>query len=237
MPDLETLLKQKRLVAPDRRKIRNLTQYRNLSDDEFDELMAKKELDVEPSADFERRIQIKLKDFEKDYDLTDLKINDMEALRALIQAIISLEDYEQTVFKLRQGGVNMENLVLMEKVNKFMSDLRSDISKLQSDLNISRKTRQSDKESSVINFIDGLKDKAKKFMEAKQMYIFCPNCGNLVATTWSQNPEEINNISLKCVRRLDGVDGPKCNTRFEVCTRDMLKTRGTNRPEIFPESM
>lgn len=215
---------------------RNLPQYKKLNDEEFEELMLKKEHDVAPSQEFERRIELKMQKFADDYELSDMKVNDHEALRALIQALISLEDYEQIVYKLRQEGLNDTEVILkIDKVNKVMSDLRADISKLQDDLKITRKIRKSDQETSLINYIDNLKEKAKKFHELKEMYIFCPECDMLLGTIWTLYPEQNNKIELLCKRPLD--NGGICNTVVRVVTKQMLLTKGTNKKQILPDSM
>ena len=115
-----------------------------------------------------------------------------------------------------------------------MSDLRADISKFQLDLNITRKVRKSDQDVSVMAYIEGLKDKAKKFYENKMGYIFC-ECGMLLGTVWTQYPNEANTIRVKCGRVLE--DGKTCGKVTTITTKELLAKRGTNRPEITPESM
>lgn len=228
-------------MAPDTRtpsfskkRFRNLNQYKDLTDAEFEERMAQKQVDAEPSRDFEDRIKRKLTTFEEDYDLSDLKVNDREILRALIQALISLEDYEQIMYKLKKE-VSIENLTLIDKVSKTMSDLRSDISKMQDDLKITRRTRKSDQEASVIAYIDSLKSKAKEFYESRQSYVFCPECKSLLATVWTLYPEENNRMEFICHRKLQ--DDTICGTKVRVSSKELLLKRGTNNTKIMPESM
>ncbi len=215
-------------------RFRNLRQYKDLTDDEFEERMAKKQMDAEPSRDFEERIKKKLITFEEDYDLSDLKINDREILRALIQSLLSLEDYEQIMYKQKME-VTVENLVLVEKISKLMSDLRGDISKMQDDLKITRKIRKSDQEASVIAYIDSLKTKAREFYESRMSYIHCPECGLLLSTIWSLYPEESNKIELICHRELQ--DGTRCGTKVRVTTKELLSKKGANMPQLMPESL
>lgn len=215
-------------------RFRNLRQYKDLSDEEFEERMAQKQIDAEPSIDFEARIKKKLSTFEEDYDLSDLKINDREILRALIQALISLEDYEQIMYKFKKE-VTAENLMLIDKISKAMSDLRSDISKMQDDLKITRRTRKSDQEASVIAYIDSLKSKAKEFYESRQSYVFCSECKSLLATVWTLYPEENNRMEFTCHRELQ--DGSRCGTKVRVTSKELLAKRGTNNTQIMPESM
>ena len=56
------------------RRQRNLRQYRDLSEEEFNETIMKKALGIEPSKAFEERIANKWAEFENDYDLSDLKM-------------------------------------------------------------------------------------------------------------------------------------------------------------------
>jgi|SRR5688572_1053745 len=217
------------------KRTKNLKQYKDLSDDDFDNLLAQKALGLELSEEFEKRINKKLEEFDKDYDLSDLKINDREALRALIQALISLEDYEQYLFKTRAAGIDSVSLSNVEKLHKAMSDLRADISKLQTDLNITRKVRKSDQDVSVMAYIETLKSKAKRFYEEKMGYVFC-ECGMLLATVWVLYPdEERNKLALVCHRIL--ADGKECGKKTVIGTKELTKNRGTNRKDITPESM
>jgi len=215
---------------------RNLPQYKSLTDDDFLEIMLRKETDAAPSAEFEKRIAIKMRLFERDYDISDLKINDLETLRALIQAMISLEDYEQLWFKTRQEGIDLDDATKIEKVNRVMSDLRGSISNLQDDLKITRKIRKSDQETSLINYIESLKEKAKKFHEAREAYIYCPKCHELLCTAWFLYPElKSNKIELTCKRTL--ANGEPCNTIVRVTSKELNDKRGTNDKVVMPESM
>ena len=203
---------KERVTAPDRRKLRGLKQYKDLSAEEFNELMDRQELDVAPSKSFENRIERKLKKFEEDYDLSDMKFNDTETLRALAQALITLEDLEQYTYKLRAEGISLDNLTLLDKVTQQMSALRKDISKMQDDLKISRKIRKSDEETNVATFIEKLQEKAKRFYESKMTYIFCPKCSMLLGTTWFNWPDENNKLQFTCNRLLD--TGEHCKHKF-----------------------
>lgn len=217
-------------------RMRNLAQYRDLSDKDFDKAMERKALGIEVSQAFEKRITEKWEEFEKDYDLSDLKINDRDSFRALIQKQITLEDYEQHLFKMRTEGISEAQLFAMEKFQKAMSDLTADISKIQNDLMITRKVRKSDRDASVLAYMEDLKAKAKKFYESKMSYVFCEKCNMLLATIWTLYPdEERNKLALVCHRTMD--DGKECGHKTIVDTKQLLKKRGTNNPEITPESM
>lgn len=217
------------------KRTRNLVQYRHLSDEDFEKVMEKKNIGG-GSKDFEERINQKLKEFEQDYDLSDLKINDRDSLRSLIQKQLTLEDYEQYLFALRSNGIAEAQLQTFEKFQKAMESLTSDISKIQNDLMITRRVRKSDQDASVMAYIDGLKEKAKRFYESKMSYIFCEKCNMLLATMWTLYPEEERNkLALVCHRKL--ADGSECGHKTIVDTKTLLEKRGTNKAEITPDSM
>lgn len=219
-----------------RPKMKNLVQYRDMPDDEFDELMEKKEFVVEASDVLEKRIVEKMNEFSQDYDISDLKINDMQILRGLIQALISLEDYEQLLFIIRKEGITGENILLIDKMQGIVEKLRKSISDFQNDLNITRKVRKSDQEQSVIAYIESLKEKAREFYQSRMSYIFCPKCNTLLGTIWTLYPEqERNKIALVCDRKLS--DGSTCGEKVIVSTKELLENRGTNNKDVMPESL
>jgi hypothetical protein len=217
-------------------QLRNMFQYRDLTDDEFDKMFEEKQHSSGLSQDFEERIQKKIQEFSQDYDIDDLKINDRETLRAFVQAIIALEDYERLVFDIRtDGDIGQSNINIVDRISNICSSLRKDISRFQEDLNITRRIRKSDKESSVVAYIDNLKEQARLYLESKMSYIFCDKCNLLLGNVWTLYPEERNTITLKCNRTLD--DGSKCGNIVTVTTKGLLDNRGTNKVEIIPESL
>ena len=227
-----------RHVVPDKRKLRNLKQNKGLTDDEFQEMYDKKYLSVEKSNVFEKQINDKLKEFETEYDLTDMKVNDRASLRALVQAVIALEDYEQILFQLRTAdeGINADNIYSFEKVSKVSSDLREDINKLQMELKISRRSRKSDADASFIDYLESVKAKAKKFYESKMSYMYCPKCHTLLGTIWTLYPEDKRNkIRLMCNRDID--DGLKCDGEIVIGTKELLDNKGHSDLNLVPIRM
>ncbi len=233
--------KQTRVEVPDRRKFRGLKQFANMTDEEFQAYWDAKDnegkviLDV-PRVDFEERIQEKLAGFKLDYDLSDMKFNDKETLRGLCQALIQLEDLEQYSYIIRNAerGIDLNNLTLLDKVAQQMSRTRLDMLKMQEELKISRKVRQTDKNISAIAELDTLKQKAKAFYEQKMIYIFCPKCKMLLGTTWFLFNEADNIVRLECQRVLD--TGKLCGHVFDVKSKDVFK-QGSNTPEVMPQAM
>lgn len=215
-------------------RLRNLKQYSELPEEEFDELMSRKRLGVELSTEFEKRIQRKIDNFGEDYDLSDLKANDKLTLRALAQAYIQLEDLESYLYNLRSEGLTENIIFSTERINSISSTLRKDISSMQVDLNITRKARKGDKEATVIEELEFLKNKAKEFYEQRMFYVWCPECKMLLFTGWFLYPKEKGNkIQLVCNRKLD--NDKTCGHKLIITGRELLEKRGVNIDDI-PET-
>ena len=231
-----------RLNIPDPRKLRNLVQYKDLTDEEFEAIFEEKyseERDTrEAIKSFEEEIDRKIVEFGEDYDLSDLKINDREILRALVQATLSLEHLELWLYKQRQADekLGMDNILVFDKVNKVASDLRSDISKLQGDLKITRKIRQSDKTESVLAYLDDLKEKARKFYESRMMYVTCPKCNQALFSGWFLFPKAKNKLTFTCSRVIED-ENTLCGNVFSITSEELLKNKGFNNLDVIPEGM
>lgn len=215
-------------------RFRNLVQYRDMSDEEFDAFWENKSSDTDIIVDLEKRIEVKIDEFSQDYDLDDLKINDRLTLRALAQAYITLDDLEKQMYELRYEGVDLNDIVQVEKLNNVMSSLRRDISNMQTDLDITRKSRKSDKEASVISEIDRLKNAAREFYKEKMSYVWCPKCKMLLFTGWWLYPEEKRNkLRLVCNRTLE--DGEICGETILINIDELVENGGYNIKDI-PDS-
>jgi hypothetical protein len=167
-----------------------------------------------------------------------MKSNDLLVLRALAQALISLEDLEYLAY-VEKDNVGDGSLSRFEKLSKLISDLRADISRLQTDLKISRKIRKGEDTEDILTEIETLRENAHRFYKSKMAYIICPKCDMLLATVWVQYPEVNNKLSFVCNRRRGG-DDPKvlCDHKFTVLTKDLWAQKATtNKPEVLPESI
>ena len=212
--------------------LKNLKQFQDLDEEEFEGIVSERQLADEYET-FENEIKNKIAEFESDYDLSDMKINDLMTLRELAKSFIALDKIEFLLYLERQN-TSLDNITIIEKLGRQANDLRGDISKLQNDLNITRKIRKGDREDSIQAYLDKLKDKAKEFYDQKMGYVFCPNCNMLLATTWFLYPDAENEITLECHRELD--NGEECGTVVKVSSK-ILMNDGSNKPEIVPVNM
>lgn len=217
--------------------MRNLGQYKGMTDEQFNEAYSQVTLGLSRDLATKEKFNRIMAQFEEEYDLEDMLPNDRIVLQDLINTMIQLEGYELVLIgMLREEEVNIDNITVTEKLNNICSRLRNDISSMQNDLKITKKIRQSDREQSVINYLEDLKVKAKTFYKEKMHYIVCEKCGNLLATVWWQNPEaRSNTITIHCMRK--GEDGHVCGWERIISAKEMTENGGSNKPEVLPESM
>lgn len=201
---------RKRAFTPKKSRLRNLVQYRDMSDEEFDEWFEEEwgdyyEQEEEDDTDelteeLEERIEEYLQKLGDDYDLDDMKVNDMLQLRALAMAMIQLDDLERDIYTRRQD-ITGSNVLVLEKLNRMVSSLRSDISSISEDLQLSKKIRSKSRDVSVAARWKQLTDDAAEFWEKKTIYIACPDCKMLLANTWLMYTTNTKNVmKLECER-------------------------------------
>jgi RNase P subunit RPR2 len=221
-------MENKRLNIPNKKRMRNLSQYRGMSDEDFEDFWnnehEEEELDEELFEELERRKQERLSILEKDYDFSDMKANDMMQLEALVLAMLQLDDLEKEVYK-RRTDIADTNVLVLEKLNNMLSKLRSDISTISTDLQLTKKIRNKSKDISVVQRWNDLAQKAANFYKQKMLYIFCPDCRTLLANVWLLYPEERKNkITLFC---------DHCNTKHEINLDELYETGNKNLPDII----
>lgn len=194
----------KRIFTADKERLRNLKQNQGMSDSEFEVWFA--DTYPQPDADdydpeeLDKRIDEILKKLGDDYDLDDMKSNDMIQLKAFILASIQLTDLERKAQSLTKG-IDSDSILVLEKINRIMSSLRADMSMISTDLQLTKKIRSQSKDVSVQQKWNELTTKAADFYRRKSLFIFCPNCRTLLSTIWLLYTENVNNeIRLECER-------------------------------------
>ncbi len=206
-------------MASDRKvaikQLMNLPQYKGKSEEEV-EAMYKA-----TSNTFNARLERIRADFAEDYDLSDLNANDKASLDDLCKLYLRVEDLDQLISEeMNSESPDHYNI---QNMNKTLTQWRDSISRIQIDLNITRKARKGDNETSVVAAWQGVKDRAKKMLDQRLSYIYCEKCKMLLGNTWFLYPEEGNTITLTCGRDLG--NGKKCGHRT-IVTSKMLKDNG-----------
>ena len=112
---------EEKLAGRDKSRMRNLKQFKELSDEEFDSKFEdmvganteKQILPIRTTEEMEELVDEKLSEFADDYDLSDMKINDRLVLRNLIRSIISLEDFEDVYEGIRTKAIGITHISLL----------------------------------------------------------------------------------------------------------------------------
>lgn len=224
------MVEEKKKLDP--RKLRNLTQYKGMSDEEFQKQF---EILSTPSnyEDFQVRVREKYSELEKDYDLSDMKFNDTETLMDMCSAMVTVDENKRLLVDVRAEGMTGYNLTIIKEVESQQSTLRKDISKMQDDLKITRKIRKATKEESAKSELKRLKTLAMEFYKQKMFYVYCEKCHQLLSTTWFLFPDSINTLSLKCLRPLDEKSKNICGHITKIKSKKLVELRGTNHHEGF----
>jgi len=201
-------------------QLRNLPQYRTKSVSELEDI-----LEGIMEGKTEEKVQEVLESFEQNYDLSDMSANDMLGLRNLAHYYVYLENINsKTDEALREGDINMvERLIrTAERVQKSITDI-------QTNLAITRKQRKSDKEQDVVTTLEDLKVRAKKFLESRLSYVYCPECKMLLANVWFLYPDEGRNaLRLRCNRLVDADSGEMCDHEFTVTSQFLADNENRN---------
>ncbi len=215
---------KQRLASQSKKQLRNLRQYSGMTDEEFEEMFESLKEDELDEAALEAEIEKGLSEFEDDYDLSDMKINDRIVLRDLVISMISLEALEK-LFVTQRENLSDANILLMDRTSGVMSKLRHDISDMQSDLKLTRRIRKEGREESFMSWLEKTREKAEKFYKKKHLYIFCPECRRLEATVWLLYPDEATEISFHC-------GNEKCQHEYTVSLPELYETVNKNLEDV-----
>jgi len=200
-------------------QLRNLPQYRNLSEDELDLVVEQLQ-----HGNFEDKVARVLQSFKHDYDLSNMSINDHISLEGLARLFVMIEETDKQI----EDEINNDQTDwgMVGSMNRTAAKFREDASRMQNDLAITRKARQGDEGQNVVDFLEDLKSRAKKFLADRLAEIYCPKCNMLLAKVWFLYPNEENVVHLEC-----GRDG--CGYKFDV-TSKFLSENGNKNVEVGP---
>ena len=211
---------KERMTLPSKAKLRNLVQYRDMTDEEFEAALdiATDAYEVSPEL-LQEKLDEKLEELGKDYDLTDMKANDLSQLRSLLLSQLQLEELDLTAFALRKDADDPVIVQVLDKISGIQTRLVKNISDISGDLQLTRKIRKMSKEASVVNAIEDLREKARIFYKERMLYIFCPECKMLLSTVWLNYPDAHNILHCTCER---------CGEKFDVKLSTLYETDNKN---------
>ena len=201
------MTKRKRSIG----QLRNLPQYKNKTDEELLEIQNRIE-----HGDLDEQVEKVIETFKKDYDLSDMTANYVLSLNELAKVSILLRDIAKLLhLEITDSDVDWTSV---DRMNRIASSLRDDASKLQRDLDITRKARQGSGSTGVVDFIEDLKKRAKKFLDDRLASIYCPKCNMLVCKVWFLDPQNKNSVRIHCSRQ-------RCRHQFTVKSTELTQLK------------
>jgi len=206
-------------------QLKNLPQYRDKTDSEL-ELIAENLY----YGNTEARVQETLDRIVNDYDVSDLNANDEMALRNLAQAFVRLDHIERMIDQAMADGDSVE----VQRLNNIASVLRKDASQLQGDLSITRRARKGDDDSDLLSQWDSIKLRAKKHMQERLAYVYCPKCKMLLANIWCLDWKANNVLHLHCTRVVNSDSGEICDNRFKLTSKELWEGKHKNVEGVLP---
>jgi hypothetical protein len=230
--------KKRRKRIPSRESLKGLTGWKDKSEEDFEESYQLAMFGALKDQLVEEKINRLRKQYEEEYDLEELLPNDRAVLATLIQSTVLLDLYQNTLFSILKNpdATSDVNITKAKSLGDVCNKLTSDISKMQGDLAITKKDRKNSKEASVINFIEDLKVKAKRFYMSKMVTIICPNCSTVLATCWTLYSEHRSTkLHVKCHRKLE--ENKVCGYEGDFTISDLYANGGSNRVDLLPESL
>lgn len=209
--------------------LRNLPQYRDLSNEEFEEAVSN--LLREETKELAQQY---FDNFQKDYVLGDLKANDRIALEIICWLYAQVRYNQDRI-------VDYQNAKDDPYADKGIKSLVADNEKiiksitiLENQLSISRSARLKEEGTEVVDVIQALREKASKFLEQKLHYIFCPKCNMLLANIWVLYRNEPDAYDLKFICKREE-KGKACNTEVIVKPGDLVEETSGALRKIKPE--
>jgi hypothetical protein len=190
--------------------LRNLPQFRGLSDDEIRDKLQDKS--------FSARIKERIDKLAEEYDLTDMKYHDRILLEQFMALTIRLEDEQLAEEQAKADGEIVQPSDAARKEQQ-LSIMRNDLLKIQNDLGISRLKRKDTVEDSPLILFQDIRARAKRFLESRLSYVKCPECGLVLCKVNFLYPAADNKITLTCGR---------CSAKVEFNSSEVLDMERKN---------
>lgn len=203
------------MVKVNKNSLRNLPQYRDLPEEIFNQKWA--DYIGQPDSDFNAKVDKIMEDLAQNYDIRDQYANDTLSLRELANLYVSLERLN----KIEQQMLDDGNYSQLNNITRIKNDYILTASKLQNDLNITRKARQAEDGETLDVYLPSAQRKAVNFLSQRLAYIYCPQCKMLCANAWFTDWNVSNTLDITCPRI-------ECNHKFKVTSNYLAEHKNKN---------
>lgn len=195
--------------------LKNLPQYRDLTDEEFDEKV--KELLQEEA---ETLAQEYFDKFQEDYVLDDLKANDRIAVEILCYLYAQVRYNQDKIHTLQQESEYKDTRRGLSTLVSDNEKLIKSITTLENQLSISRTARMKEEGTDLVDLVTNVREKAKDYLEKKLHYIYCPKCDMLLGNVWAlyRDIDDAFEFRFICKREMQQ---KVCNTEVIIRPGDL----------------
>lgn len=202
-------------------QLKNLKQYQDADPIQLEQVIQ----GISVDNDDEKRVYDYIARMSEQYDVNEMNENDSAALKDLATISIRIQDLDQI---LRNKMSNRDTVDWSEVhwITDILTDLRKSRQQIEESLNITRKARQGAESASVVDAIESYKFRAKKLLQERLSYIYCPKCKLLVGNVWMLSPESGNSFTFTCPRNLG--EGKTCGHRFSVTGTELMAKKNKN---------
>lgn len=189
--------------------LRQLKQYRDLSEEEF----------VEKIQDrgFDFQVKSKMDELAQGYDFSDLKQNDWDLFRRMAALMVRLERGEKALEELMKSDAIDPTNALREE--QRLASMRDGILKIQDALGLTRIKRIEKTEGDPRKIFEDIRKRAQKFMAERLCQVLCPNCGIMLCSVNFLFPNMPNVMKFECGR---------CHNSFEYSSAELVEKERKN---------
>jgi hypothetical protein len=122
-------------------------------------------------------LQEKIEQYMEEYKLDELnQSNDMAALTQMCQLELNMEQIQEAMSKVKSESIVEDSKRIRDLVGA-LRDASMAWGKLQEDLGIARKKRQTENEETPMTYIERLKSEAKNIVDRRLKILVCNKCG------------------------------------------------------------
>jgi len=149
---------------------------------------------------FKTKFSEELAKYAAKYDIDTLSNpNDVNNLHTIIRNSIVIQELQEKLHELAENDA-IKNAMDMKKLNDSVVSLTGLNIQLERQLSIDRKTRKTESESSVADYLDKLREMAKVFIDddLRLQKVYCKKCNILVGRISGVYETTYYRVSFQC---------------------------------------
>lgn len=144
--------------------------------------------------EYQKKYNVLLAKYRKEYAVDMNETNDAEALRSLVRYVIQLENADQLIMK--EQSANYPDHRTLKGLGDFQRSIQMNVNELQDKLGISRKARKEKSVNDIPEYINSLQAKAREFWQRKTIPVKCNKCEIELVRYWENFPDLVERVQF-----------------------------------------